>query len=257
MVGHSVIYTKGQLPPAVGQAAVGKTTGEHELVAVPRLGAGGRPLVLALHGANGSGLDHADPAATGQFAIFHALAEKYAVIATDMGGAQTWGTDVVLDRFDALLEWAATNIPSCSTASVYIWGASMGNYNALRIAADRPTKVRAVSACIPACDAEDMRVRNPMGSRGFIDTAWGIVYPAAIPARGNMLARAQAGELAGLPWKGFIASGDTVCTPANVAALVTAIGATASSVVVSSGDHTQAAIAATNPADVLSFFAAH
>lgn len=230
-------------------------SGEYELVTTPRGGGVGRPLVVVAHGAGGTPSTYMNPSTSpGIYRILHTLMETYATITTDFGGGHTWGNDTVLTRFDSILSWAASNLPGVTTSSVYIWGSSMGNWTALRCAADRSSQVRAVVANVPVCDINDIRNRNALGARANIDAAWGVTYPTALPSNADLLTRAQGGALAGLPWKAFSSSGDTVCPPSTVTAMVSAIGATASNVVVSSAEHGDAPIAAANPQDVVDFF---
>lgn len=239
------LYTQGAIAP-----------GEFELVGIPRDDGVGKPLVVAIHSAGGSAGSYKNTATSpGIFRIFNMLSDTYAVIATDFGGVATWGSDVVLTRFDSILTWAAANLPGVDVSKVYIWAQSMGNWNALRCAADRRSRVRSIVANVPVCDINDIRNRNVIGARAPIDAAWGVAYPAALPARADLLARAQAGELSGLPWLGLISSGDTVCLPETVEQMKQAIGSTASYKVVSAQAHGDSPILDSNPLDILSFFA--
>lgn len=232
---------------------------ETDLVVVPRSGGAGKRVVLVAHGANSKPLDFTVPGiAPGVFRHLHAITEAgFVAVVADWGGLQTWGTDVVLTRFDTIMTWVAANLPGVLTDKALFWGESMGNWTALRCAADRASQVAAVVANIPLCDITNIRASNALGSRALIDAAWGVTYPAALPARGNLLARAPI-ELVGLPWKGYTGSADTACPPSTVTALVSAIGATASSVTCdTTHDHGDAIAAAADTADMVAFLQAY
>lgn len=233
-------------------------SGERELIFLPRINGGaGRPLMLLAHGAGGTAGSWADGSAQiGASRIATKLSTRYACIAPDWGGLQTFASDVVLTRFDQYIAWAETNLPDVITDKVFIFGGSMGNGTALRCALDRPDQVRAVGAAIPLCDLVTMRDDNRGGSKAVIDTAWGLDSEDPMPSRGDLMTRAEAGELEGLPWKAWSSDFDTLTIWSEVLDMVAAIGTTASAVDTSDFDHSDASIISVNPDDVLDFFLA-
>ena len=215
--------------------------------------------VVVMHGANGFPVDYRKPINPGAVRLASALADAgLTCLATEMGGPQTWGSDSVLTAFDhacARLEELGFD----TDRGVLVWATSMGNWSALRCAADRPGKVKAVVATIPLCDINDIRQRNaPIPVRPDIDAAWGVSFPAPIPRRGDLLARAGAGELAGLPWRGYYSTADTVCRPETVTALVAALGSSASAQITSTtADHSDTPISNTPTAQFVEFLRSH
>lgn len=236
---------------SIGSARI--VAGELDLIALPRNGGFGKRLVVLASGVWGVPSDYLDLAVNpGTARNLRAVVDAgYAVVNVQLGGPTNFGKDACLTSFDALLTWAAANLPGVLTDRVILWGNSGGNSAALRIAADRPTKVAAVVGTQPLSDIEDVRTRNVLGLRSTVDAAWGVTYPTPIPTRGNPLLRG--GDLAGLPYRAYASTGDTTVPVATVDALVAVIGPTASRVTAGSAEHGDGAPMSTDPHDLVGF----
>jgi pimeloyl-ACP methyl ester carboxylesterase len=66
-----------------------------------------------------------------------------------------------------------------------LFGASHGATCALHYAWAHPADVAAVIVCIPLLGLQAARVANTLGLRPNIDAAWGVTYPAALPANAD------------------------------------------------------------------------
>lgn len=157
---------------------------------------------------------------------------------------QSWGNATADTRIDAALAWLRANTTATSDPPLLV-GASEGACDALTYASDHP--VAGVIGIIPAIDIQAMRVADTLGLRAAIDAAWGVTYPAALPAGANPATLTAA--LSSVPQQHWYASNDTVS--ANIAAYAAAVGADLRNV--GALGHTDAAIAAVAATDVLTF----
>lgn len=221
---------------------------ELDYVWTPKARLAGRPGVILLHGA-GNPAGYADPVAQPagtRLAAFLADAGFYC-IAGAMAG-DSWGNDTGLARVVSAvaLAEAATGITGC-----YLVGGSMGFGLGLRYAQANRAKVRAMQGLIPLVD--------PTALTGAAATscasAWSVASVAVLPARAQFSSSANRTTVSGLPMRLHYASDDTTVAPATVTSFATATGATA--VNVGALGHTDAAIAAVDPAGVRDFLLAN
>lgn len=127
----------------------------------------------------------------------------------------------------------------------------MGVTAALNYAADNPGDVCCIVGFIPAVDLDALRDGNVGGSRAGIDTAYGVSYPAALPAGSNPADRVE--ELAGVPIQLWVASDDT--TSVNAAFFAEDTGAEIHDV--GTLGHDNDSLAAVDVSAVMSFIASH
>lgn len=149
--------------------------------------------------------------------------------------------------------------------AIYV-GASMGVTNALKAAANDPTKCACVIGVIPAIGLQELRVLDWGSARAVIDAAAGVTYPAALPAGYSPLDRTA--DLSGVPIQLWVsaasntdwASGDefsigTAGTPIDIAGFATAVGADLHWL--GNLGHTNTAIDTVDLASMLAFVEAH
>lgn len=226
------------------------TAGVLDAVAAPRHRVG-RPPVIHLNGVNGNG---AQPWTVngGMLAIIKALvANGFVVISPTVSAF--WGNAAGEQRVDDALAWARAEF-GCSDEPGITLGASHGAGSSLRYMMNHPDHVACAVTIIPAGDFQALRDTDPLalGLRASIDTAYGVVYPAALPAGTNPADRAA--DLAGKPIQMWKASDDpvsvnmdTFCAQLSDCELHN-VGATG---------HTETSIAAVPPQAVVDFVQAH
>jgi S-formylglutathione hydrolase FrmB len=168
----------------------------------------------------------------------------FSVVAPSIG--TLWNNATGQQRIADALAYARSALGATSAKAIFL-GTSMGGFSALSWAAMNPTLVKAVYAFLPVVDLQAVRVSNVLGLRSYVDAAWGVTYPAALPAGANVYGRAA--DLAGIPIRIWSASNDNVSE--NVAGFVAATGATHTNL--GAVGHTDAALAGIDAAAVAEF----
>lgn len=116
----------------------------------------------------------------------------------------------------------ATNFPWCDSSKVVVVGMSMGHMNALGYRRDHPTRVAGILGLMGAVSLETARANdNPAGVRAGLDAAWGVTYPAPLPA--NAQFQNMAGTLKGIPYRMYGSTADTIAVPADAQTFATAM----------------------------------
>lgn len=206
-----------------------------------------RPLAVYCHGGTA---DATQAAGIGLAAVPGILAPitrmLHPVVAPSLGSAH-WGNATARTRIGDAITWGTAN--RNVAGPVVLVGTSMGVTAALNYAADNPGAVACVVGIIPAIDLQAIRVADTNGARAGIDTAYGVVYPAALPTGSNPAARTA--EL-DIPIQLWTASDDAVS--ANAPAFATATGAVVNDV--GALGHDNDAVAAVDPNIVAAFIAA-
>lgn len=175
--------------------------------------------------------------------LMRALATDRLVVAPTL--ETLWGNATSRARIDAAVAWARAN--GASAGPVVLIGASMGGCAALSWAAANPADTAGVVGIIPAVDLEAIRVSSGT-LRPSIDAAYGVVYPAALPAGAS-----PAGNNPGVPTQLWYATDDAVSE--NVPAYAATVGAELHGL--GALGHSDAAVAAVPPASVAAFVLAH
>lgn len=214
-----------------------------------------KPLAVYCHGAGGNptqmlGNDGFPGLGTQIAGIANAL--DLCVVSVGYG-LYSFGNTSARQAIADAITWGRANMPVHQTAPVVLLGASMGGNAALTHYALNPTKVACVIGWIPLVDIQQARVDNTLGLRPNIDLAWGVTYPAALPANSNPNASDMRALLNGKKMYLAYASDDTVS--ANIAAFATATGATIANV--GAGGHTDASIGAASASAIQSFIASN
>jgi len=198
---------------------------------------------------------------TEEAVLFQTLAEAgFPLVACDLGtgtGTTTgdsWGNTNAQARVADAITWLQS--PSgggAKTGQVLMLGISMGNSTMINYAKNNPSNVAAMVGIIPVSDLDDIRNNDRNSYRSWIDTAYGVTYPAALPAGANP-ATSYSGAV-GIPYKTWYAADDTIVMASTVLALTAAIGGTATSV--GNLGHSNAAVGAVPISAVIDFFLAH
>lgn len=144
-------------------------------------------------------------------------------VAGTMSG-QAWGNDAevtdVGNAFDYLV--AETGVPD---TKVFLIGASMGGVAMIRWANANPTKVAGIVGIIPLTNLAYFYANNIGGAGAQIGTAWGVTYPAALPAGSDT--QAMAASLAGIPGRIYYSGSDATIRPVDSTGFASAAGWTA------------------------------
>ena len=207
--------------------------------------------VLYCHGAGGTARGITDPALVGSYRIAHAIARRYPLLSCELGGPSTWGSDLVIERVGM-----ATNrlqrVHGARRGRLFLVGVSMGNLSAMGWAQRHPDRVAAIVGILPACDLNDLYGNDRFEVAAKIDDAYGRPYVEATdgPDRNPM---AFAHRLAGLPTRLYYSTADSAVPADTVTALAVSIGHAASAVPVCELEHSEAAVAAIDPDDILMF----
>jgi pimeloyl-ACP methyl ester carboxylesterase len=147
-----------------------------------------------------------------------------------------------MTRIDNALTYAQAN--GANSEPPLLVGVSMGAGTVLRWAANHPT--HSVAGIVPGLNFQQGRIDNPGGTiRGLIDAAWGVTYPAALPAGANPSDLTYT-----VPIHLWYAPDDVTASPSATEAFAAAKGATLTSV--GNLNHTNAAVAAAYD-DVIEF----
>lgn len=146
------------------------------------------------------------------------------IIACDLGGANTWGSDTALTRIQTA--WTFAQTKGVATDKYGIWGASMGSLLGLLAVLADPTHVSVMGAALPVVDPEQVRAANAGGYKADIETVYGVgtVPTAKRPNQNN-----SSFVSAAVPIKLWISSDDTVGDAALANSFVSAIGAESAS----------------------------
>lgn len=182
--------------------------------------AGKHPVVLA-HGMTGNARSWLNVASwnTSIWTKMMALA-GFNMLAASFGdgfGAPSESADM-----EACRGLCATAFPWCDSSKLVIVGMSMGHMNALGYRRDHPTRVAGILGIMGAVDITAARAAdNPAGVRAGTDAAWGVVYPAPLPA--PALFMPQAPTLKGIPYRMYGSTADTIALAADAQAFAAAM----------------------------------
>lgn len=219
------------------------SAGQQDAFGIPRYCKGAQ-IVIYGHGAGNNGKEIIGG---GGLSSVPPLAQTlvrcgYVVIAPS--ATHSWGNATSKARINDALTYAR-NILGASSAPPAGVGASHGFPFLANYKLDNP--LACLVGIIPCIDIQAIRVANTGGMRPFIDTAHGIVYPAAMPAGTNPAVETAA--LSSLPMDIWYASNDNFSV--NAATFITATGATGHNV--GALGHTNAAILAATPNSIVTF----
>lgn len=176
-------------------------------------------------------------AKTGQKALLDALAQRYAIIAPDLG-LQAFGNDTHVAR---IVEAVAYLEATWGTRSrVTLVAGSMGMLGALGYARLYPQKVRAVAGIIPGLDLADLMLR---GAAADINAAYGGAYNDATMGPTHSPVQYAASLSPSLRIHLWTTSDDTIAVPATATSFVAARPSTGRTNVGALG-HSEAAVTA-------------
>lgn len=239
----------------------GYSPSEINVLFAPRHTITSRRAFVYAHGASGSGMQAMDgQAQAGVTRVCAALARAgFVGLSGDFGGATTFANDTFLTAMEGGINTLLAS-GQCASDKVILVGASMGMMLASRYAMEHPTKVAGMIGLIPGIDIEDIRTRDALASRAMINTGWGLPVGSYIggadqtpvPTRGKPLDSANLSAVAAIPTHLFYSTADTVATSAAVDTYAAGRANVTKHVVSSSLDHSDAAIRAVTPGDVVS-----
>lgn len=177
------------------------------------------PIIL-LHGATApNNFAQADRWASSRMAARLAMA-GYPCISGHMGG-DSFANDTSMTRVDQALA-EISDATGCSSTQCHLIGCSMGAGVAVRWAAENPTKALSVTGLIPMANIDALYQANTLGLRASIGLAWGVVYPAALPADANLLTHGAVIGTNEIPTRFYYDDADAAINPVDVLALAAA-----------------------------------
>lgn len=166
------------------------------------------------------------PPAHSVYGIEALAAAGHPVIAADLGGGSTWGSDASLARLTDAFNYIVAQMGAKSDKAL-LWGGSMGTLTALLWAKANPTKVAALAAALPVVNLQDVHDNRSFGGTVYstvIEAAYGSAanYNAALP---NKNPAASPGSFTNIPMKFWYSDDDPVAVPSEVASFASATGA--------------------------------
>jgi pimeloyl-ACP methyl ester carboxylesterase len=172
---------------------------------------------------SGGGAHRAADPTTGEHRFLRAVAaEGFTVVASDLGGPScSWGTELAIDRIEAVRSYASRELRTRSLPS-WIIGSSMGAADMLAYARRTRSGVAGMVAIAPVSDLEALRALGADDLRSNIDAAWGVEWPAPLPPHANPASYLS--ELVGMPLLAFYASDDPLVPAPTARRLADVIG---------------------------------
>ncbi len=101
---------------------------------------GSLPGIIACHGAGATGQSPVNVTLSGSYRLHRLLGKYYPIIATDLGGPQTWGNPTAQARVATCKTYLQTTM-GAKTGPVILVGISMGNLTALNYARNNLSSV--------------------------------------------------------------------------------------------------------------------
>ena len=187
--------------------------GEWDTVFVPRWRRRS-PLVVYCHPSGGDGRRVADPQTSEHRLLAGLASHGFAVVAADLGGASaTWANDLAVARIEQVIGYARGR-RFVRGDDVRLIGNSMGAADMLAYVQRGATSVSAVVAIAPVWEVARLRELGADDLRTNIDAAWGVEWPAALPAGADPAGFLRSIEVPRL--LAFYASDDPLIPPASV-----------------------------------------
>lgn len=225
---------------------------------------GTRRWIIYMHYGGVGAYEHLRAAYQGAGRLLQQIGDRIPILAIDGGtipgsgtddGTSTIGNTTAVNRIADAVAWVIDPTKGGGkTDKVILMGASGGATGIVNYAKANPTKVAAMVGILPTSDLQNARVNDwGPGERASIDSAHGVVYPAALPA-GVDPSTTYSGAV-GIPAKAFYSASDTAVPHSTVTDLwITKLGGTEQAISPDSG-HGDASVGAVNPADVIAFLA--
>lgn len=219
-------------------------SGQTDAWVTPRIAPGTLRPVIYCHGAGGSAAELLGSGVPAVEPLFDAIGDAgWPCVCVTI--TVLWGNVTCVSRMDAAIAYCRSTLGAHSTAKPLIVGISHGAACGLTYAYNRA--VRGFVGISPAIDLQAIRVADTLGQRASIDAAWGVTYPAALPAGADPATHTS--DLRSLPQQLWYASDDAVS--ANIGVYATAVGAELHNV--GALGHTNAAVAAATPSVIVSW----
>lgn len=161
------------------------------------------------------------------------------LLASDNGGASTYGNDTAIAALDANWTWMSTALLGVSTDKVVLFGGSMGCQVNANWARANKTKVAAIVNVIGIPDVEAARAANRAGvDQAAVETAYtnNAGWQAARPTHNPQ--EYAAADLSGFPILDFYSDDDPHSTPTEHLAYKAACGSSCTTVSMGSQGHT-------------------
>jgi dienelactone hydrolase len=220
------------------------TVGQVEAYLAPRIYQPNRRVVVYCHGAGANGAEIVGGTLVPAVRILMRVLVNAGYIVVAPTQTNLWGNPTSDSRMDDAVTWARANLAASSEPPVIV-GASHGACCSMLYDTDNDVACQVM--LIPALDTQYLRVNSPVEGiavRAPIDAAWGVTYPAALPAGANPIDLTPQS-----PVQIWAASDDDIST--NVQSWATTHGQEFHNV--GALGHSDASIAAATPASVLTF----
>lgn len=217
---------------------------EKDAWATPRIKPGALPPLVYAHGLGGTAWEMNGVGVPAVETLFDAIADDgWPCVSVSLG--DSWGNLATIARMDLAVAYCRNNLGAHATAAPVVVGISHGAACGLTYGYN--LTVKAFVGISPAIDLQAMRVSNVLGTRASIDAAWGVTYPAALPAAANPFTHIP--QLTYLPQQLWYASDDLVSE--NILTYAPAVNAELHNV--GALGHGNAAVAAATPSVIVAW----
>lgn len=222
--------------------------GEADIVCGPSHPRGKLRQILYVHGAGELGDGWMK--IPSRIPLFDALtSEGFIITCPDLGGAQTWGSDLAQARISAAYA-AMQSTPGALSGAVILVGQSMGGLNSVIWAMNNPGKVAAMILLMPVLNLDDVRQHSQSYAQ-LIDGAYAGGYvEAALGATRNPSTIARRGAAPRIPTQLWYGLDDLLCKPQFAVEYADQVGAELHSV---QGGHAESTLAGVNQERLAAF----
>lgn len=191
---------------------------------------GGYKIILLCHGMTNQAVTPSNQFTTynapNLYSIYRALLSAgYVLAGADLGivtvgttQSDNWGNANSIAEMSTFLTYVRSHVPAArQTGPVAINGGSMGSLTSLQYQIANPGSVACAFHTLPVNDLNSIYQNNPSqlfsgAGRASIGAAWGVVYPAALPAGSNPATLAAPAT----PLRLYYTVDDLICLPQTV-----------------------------------------
>lgn len=213
------------------------------------------PGVIFASGGGGAGATKAgDPTNyAGQVFVSRQLARRFPTVTVNYEGLQ-FGSPTIRNSLLSIKTWMETAL-NTTPGPCFGIGVSLGNLNLLTTEKHHPGFAYSVVGITPATVIQNIYDEDRGGFRSDIELAYGITFPAPLPAGAELLDGIEASTLPELPYRAYYADDDVLTLPSELEQVVAGMN-NAETFSVGNLGHSEAACMAVPMDDVIDFFLA-
>jgi pimeloyl-ACP methyl ester carboxylesterase len=204
-------------------------------------GSGSAPGVVYCHGYGEVSFSPTNSANTGQYPLFNALANQFAVASGDFSN-DAWGNSTSVGNVGTTKTWMQSAM-GAQSGKVGLVGVSMGALTALNYAKANPSSVACVVCVLPAIDLNDFATNNTGGYGASANAAYGGTYSDGTYGSSSN-PYYYAASFPSIPVHLYYSTADTVSLPTWVTGFISNCASATGTVISTTLNHSEAAVAA-------------